>query len=211
MSDKCFQLSISTYCQAKCRSCLRTNSETGEPEDWLTPTHMSVEAVQNLVSGDYFKKNKLGYLLLCGELGDPMMHPNIDKILDITLAVVPRVELSTNGGLRQPEWYAKTAQKYGSRIHIKWAIDGTDHETNWKYREGVDYYRAMDNMKAWIENGGNGDWHYLIFEWNWKQVKTAKQIAKDIGIEILFKINNRPFGLIDPLHKRKVMEELTNG
>jgi MoaA/NifB/PqqE/SkfB family radical SAM enzyme len=125
---------------------------------------MSVSAVQNLVTGEYFKKNEMGYILFCGELGDPMMHPDIEEIIDICLGAVPRIEIATNGGLRQPDWYEKIAKKYGNRIHIKWAIDGTDHKTNWKYREGVDFKRAMSNMKAWIKNGGAGDWHFLIFD-----------------------------------------------
>lgn len=211
MSKKCFQLSISTYCQAKCRSCLRTNESTGEPEDWLKPAHMSVSAVQNLVTGEYFKKNEMGYILFCGELGDPMMHPDIEEIIDICLGAVPRIEIATNGGLRQPDWYEKIAKKYGNRIHIKWAIDGTDHKTNWKYREGVDFKRAMSNMKTWIKNGGAGDWHFLIFDWNWKQVNKARHMAKKIGIEILFKVNNRPYGLIRPQAKKRVMEILKNG
>lgn len=36
----CFDFAITSFCQAKCRSCVRTNSDTGEPEQWLTPRHV---------------------------------------------------------------------------------------------------------------------------------------------------------------------------
>jgi hypothetical protein len=36
-------------------------------------------------------------------------------------------------------------------------------------------------------------------------------MAKKIGIEILFKVNNRPYGLIRPQAKKRVMEILKNG
>jgi len=41
---------ITTYCQAKCRSCQRTNEDTGEVNSWLTPTHMSYTVFDNIVN-----------------------------------------------------------------------------------------------------------------------------------------------------------------
>ena len=34
---------ITTYCQAKCRSCMRTNERTGATASWLKPAHMTYE------------------------------------------------------------------------------------------------------------------------------------------------------------------------
>ena len=84
---------------------------------------------------------------------------------------------------------------------IDWGIDGTDHDTNWLYREGVNYERAMENMHTWFSNGGGGAWHFLIFDWNWFQIPEAIHIAKDIGCKLEFKFNNRKHGLISPENK----------
>jgi len=190
-----FDFALTTYCQAKCRSCARTNEETGEKNEWVKLKHMDLEVFKRRLSN--LKTIELDDIEFCGEYGDPMMHPEIDTFIETALKYAPKVSISTNGGLRQPEWYKNISVKYGKRLEINFAIDGTDHETNWKYREGVDFQRAMDNMIAFTRNGENrADWWFLIFDWNWHQVPLAKQMADDMNARITFRYNNRSYGLI---------------
>ena len=138
-----------------------------------------------------------------------MMHPQIDAFIETALKYAPEVSISTNGGLRQPEWYESIAKKYDGLI-INFAIDGTDHETNWKYREGVDFNRAIDNMTSYRVNGGRGCWWFLIFDWNWHQVPIAKQMADEINMQVIFNYNRRGYGLITPenqIASQKLYEE----
>ena len=125
-----------------------------------------------------------------------MMHPQVENFVDSALEHASRVQINTNGGLRNPQWYHDMAIKYPGRLGIKWGIDGTDAVTNSKYREGVNWDRAIDNMSSWFSAGGDGKWHFIIFEWNWFQVPSAKLLAQDIGCEIEFKVNNRSWGKI---------------
>jgi hypothetical protein len=134
----------------------------------------------------------------CGEFGDPMMHPQIDKFIETALEFAPSVRISTNGGLRTPDWYESIAKKYKNRLEINFAIDGATHDVNWMYREGVDWHRAIDNMTSYMSAGGWGSWWFIIFEWNWHQIPEANSLANDIGIELMVRYNNRDFGLITP-------------
>ena len=202
-----FDFAITTYCQAKCRSCCRTDNITGNTIDWLTPTHMSYDVFNNIL--DNSSDINLHRLEFCGELGDPMMHPNIEQFLDRAATQVDYVAINTNGGLRNPEWYTHAAKKYWRgptphKLKIVWGIDGMSHDTNWKYREGVDWKRAMDNMTAWFDNNGWGEWHFLIFEWNWHEIPAAYEYAKEHNIDLYFKINRRPHGLITNESRQKV-------
>lgn len=201
--------SITTYCQAKCRSCSRTNPDTGEPQDWLEISHMSYEMFDKIISK---APDELLAVQFCGELGDPMMHPEITKFVDRALAQesVVKILINTNGGLRQPEWYKDMGEKYGKRLAIAFGIDGTSHESNWKYREGVDWQRAMDNMIAISTTKSQLEWHFLIFEWNWQEVTEAAAIAKQHGIKINFKFNNRTFGRISSENKATCEKMLEN-
>ena len=51
-------------------------------------------------------------LIFCGELGDPMMHPDISKFVERGLSQARKVNINTNGGIRQPKWYKIHARIY---------------------------------------------------------------------------------------------------
>jgi len=189
-----FDFAVTTYCQAKCRSCARTNEDTGEKESWLELKHMDLNVFEKRLAN--LKNVELDDIEFCGEFGDPMMHPQVDNFIETALNYAPEVTISTNGGLRTPDWYESIAKKYKQRLKIDFAIDGATHDVNWLYREGVDFERAINNMKAFTNNGGYAKWLYIIFDWNWQQVTLAKQLADDMDIEIIFHYNDRPYGLI---------------
>jgi len=195
------EFAITTFCQARCRSCSRTDQDTGQPAKWLELKHMDFGIYKNVLQSN-IAFNDLSHttIRLCGEYGDPMMHPDIEKfMLYAADRNMNRLIIQTNGGLRHPAWYHKMT-KY-QNIRIVWGIDGTDHDTNWKYREGVDHQRAMDNMRTWFTNGGGGIWAFLLFEWNWHQIPEAIAIANEIGCTIEFKLNSREWGLLSPTNR----------
>ena len=74
--------------------------------------------------------------------------------------------------------------------------------------KGVNWQRAYDNMKAYFGAGGNGTWHYLIFDWNWHDIPNAMQMAEDIGTDINFKFNGRDYGPITRENKKMAPKPL---
>lgn len=203
-----FDFSITSFCQARCRSCARTNPDTGETADWLTPHHMDLKTFQSLLNNSAERFKETREIIFCGELGDPMMHPKIEEFLDTALEYFDQIVVNTNGGLRQPEWYAHAAKKYDGRVRIDWGIDGMNQEINNMYREGVDWQRAMDNMGSWFNNGGGGQWEYLIFDWNWHHIQPAIDAADENGWRICLKFNNRDYGLISDKNRQSAMKIL---
>ena len=173
---------ITSYCQAKCPTCLRT--ELVAEHKW-TPKHTTLEKIKKAIPNIH----KDTTISLCGETGDPLMHPQIDEIIDLFLQNDNWVQIHTNGGLRNIDFYKKYAKD--KRVGISWGIDGMDAKTNSKYRIGVDFYKAWEHMNTWFSLGGDGHWNYIIFEWNKHQYKDAYNYAKENNIPIEIKINNR--------------------
>jgi molybdenum cofactor biosynthesis enzyme MoaA len=200
--DYSLELNITNYCQAKCRTCRRTVTDTGETVPWLVLKHMSDQELDHIVS----KTMGLNMTYdLCGEYGDPMMHPNIQKIID-KLTSIGSVSINTNGGLRNEKFYSTNAKN--RRLKITWSIDGLDHDTNWKYREGVNWQRAMDNMTAWFHHGGKGRWEYLMFDWNKDQIPLAKTFADANNISVRFKWHNGVHGQIDERTRKQMQSTM---
>ena len=117
-----------------------------------------------------------------------MMHNDIDKIVDLFLSNGNFINIHTNGGLRDKSFYEEYAKK---RVSISWGIDGITEEANSKYRIGVNFERAWENMNTWFKHGGRGHWNFIVFEWNKHQLNDVYNYAKNNNIPIEMKINKR--------------------
>ena len=189
--DYSLELNITNHCQAKCRTCRRTVTETGEKQPWLVLKHMTNKELS------YIVRQTIGLPMtydLCGEYGDPMMHPNIQLFID-ELTCIGKVTINTNGGLRSPDFYEENSQN--RRLNFTFSIDGITEDVNWKYREGVNFSRAWKNMTTWFRSGGRGKWEYLVFDWNKHQCNQAKVFADANNIPIRFKWPNGAYGQVD--------------
>jgi MoaA/NifB/PqqE/SkfB family radical SAM enzyme len=202
------EFNITSFCQAKCRSCSRTVQDTGEMVPWLTPAHTPYENFKVALDNLYGLED-LRIIELCGELGDPMMHPDIEKIVELITSKGYHCSISTNGGLRGPDTYKRLAQN--ENVSISFGIDGVDHDTNWRYREGVDWQRAWNNMitfRKHLSSRKNILWCYIVFQWNWKDIEKVYQLGVEHDIPVTVKINSRDYGIIDNDTRQLVQQQL---
>ena len=105
------------------------------------------------------------------------MHPDITEFVNHALTLTNLVVINTNGGLRNKEWYTTMGNKYGEELKIVFAIDGIDHETNWKYREGVDF---NNKILAELIMRYAPDWRRVINEC--QRYSSSGEITSDILI-----------------------------
>ena len=111
--------------------------------------------------------------------------------------------------MRRPQWFSAMAQRYQKKLGIVFGIDGIDHETNWKYREGVDFNRAWDNLLSFNNYGGRAVWQFIVFEHNWDQVENAIDIAETLNLHrIVFILNRSPHSLMTEQHRSQVKQIL---
>lgn len=199
-------ISLTTYCQARCRSCDRTDSITGEKNSWLPLQHMDYNVFCNLVDN----MSGIDWIRFAGEYGDPLMYPKLTQAVEYCFKHnIKDVMLNTNGGLRKPQWFSAMAQKHQKKLGIVFGIDGLNHETNWKYREGVDFNRAWENLLAFNDGGGRAVWQFIVFEHNWDQVNDAIDIAEILNLHrIVFILNRSPHSLMTDEHRRQVKQIL---
>tara|TARA_R100000541_G_scaffold405_4_gene3353 strand:+ start:1235 stop:1870 length:636 start_codon:yes stop_codon:yes gene_type:complete len=184
MRYNAYDISITTYCQLFCAGCQR-NDEDNNLSKELVQEHMQYETFCMIM--DQIDTMPVSHIQLCGELGDPMMHPDIDRILERILESNYTIMINTNGALRSPSWYTKWASN--PKIKIYWGIDGLDHITNDKYRRGANFKKAWDNMSAWFKNKGKGEWHFILFSWNLHQVPEVARIGKEeLNCKVLYKL-----------------------
>ena len=140
-------LDLSTFCNASCPQCHRTNTNGLGKEDWLPLVKWSLD--------DFTKKFPKGSMDsvfqfdICGTWGDPVMSKDIGKIskyiIDNSNA---KVHINTNGGLRTPEWWEDLGNYCKDRLTVYFDVDGINNQMHQKYRRGVDLQTVLDNMEA---------------------------------------------------------------
>jgi len=192
------EFAITNHCNAKCPLCIHTHMYN---DGTLNLQHADFNSFENVVK-KYTNKTQL--VALCGDFGDPLMHPRIQDYIDCTERYNIQLIIHTNGGLRTAKFFEHNAKN--ENLEICFSIDGTSQQTNEKYRVNVDYNKAMNNMLAFKTNGGNASWDFIIFDYNIDDFYEALQIAKNYDIKFQPIINNREWE--HKIKDRNLIEEL---
>jgi len=185
------EVSLTTHCNANCPLCARTDPNTGLKKTSLPLLHISFDVYKNFV--DQITPNSEDSILLCGDYGDPMMHPQIEDIIDYTISKYHSyVAMDTNGGVRNPDFYQRIAEKWKEKVYINFSIDGSNRATNEQYRVDVDFDRAIENLKTFAKfNPWSCTWQMLLFTYNYHQVDQVAEFCQQHKIFFDFKMNER--------------------
>ena len=184
------QIEHSSLCNAACPQCTREM----RPGDysWFKQTYIPTEFYEDRIPQHIYDELKIIYF--CGTMGDPCMAPNFIDVCRIIKKKNPNISLgiSTNGGMRNPEWWAELASVLHKNDYVIFGIDGLE-DTNWIYRVGVKWDKLMENAKAFIAAGGNAHWQFIAFAHNEHQKDIAKEISKEMGFVRFFVLANNRF------------------
>ena len=112
-----------------------------------------------------------------GNLGDFAMARDAREIVEFFVSNGVRVEINTNGSLRQPEWWATLADPL---VEIGFALDGLA-DTHAMYRLDTDWHRVIANAGAFIQAGGRAIWRFIPFDHNSHQEQACRDMAHQLG------------------------------
>ena len=199
------EFEVTTTCNSFCPVCVRFQSD--DDGVWLNPLvdfnqHLSVEHLTKILSDSCVSEDvELDFI---GTVGDPIAHPNFLELLEVVKKLKPQASLNihTNGGLRNPDYYKKLAEALdGFRYYFRFSIDGLE-DTNHIYRIGVQWNRLIDNVRAFIKAGGKPTWQMVLFPWNKHHVNEARIFAKELGCQMFSTRHNIYSADIEPLMKK---------
>lgn len=174
---------ITTKCNAKCPLCAR---ELKRYSSRLNK-NMSFEQFEEIVN----QNNQFNLMdgKFCGELGDPLMHNDIDKFIDFGCKIFKRITIHTNGGIRTGNWYENVMKKH-SNLYFEFGIDGITQDINSKYRKNVNTKLALNNMfKCANIDPKRITWAFTKFPHNIHQVNEHIMICKKLGINSTLREN----------------------
>ena len=204
-------LDLSTYCNAKCPQCHRTNANGLEKADWLPLIQWSYDEFVRMFPVKTLKN--LRHFDICGSWGDPIMNKDIFKIVEYIIKNTSKttVLINTNGSFRNADWWWNLGLIGGRRIRVMWAIEGVDQKQQSHYRQNTNLDLVLENMEAFSLAGGWSQVFTVVFEHNEKDLYNISELVKDNGAEEIFFVqsnrfyDNNAFDFVDALGRKKVL------
>lgn len=183
------EIENSTICNARCPQCLR--EELGTESGAFDQEYLSTDFFKNCIPDDVYKG--LTRIHFGGTLGDPCAAPNFLEVIDVIKSKNPdlQITISTNGGLKNQEWWESLALKLSETDRVLFAIDGLE-DTNHIYRVNVHWNNLLKNVNTFIKAGGNAGWQYIVFRHNEHQIDQAREMAEKLNFkEFILKKTHR--------------------
>ena len=166
-------LELTSKCQARCPMCPRRVSG-GMLNPLITLDEITLFQFKEWFSVDFIKQ--LDSLFMCGNLGDPIIAQDCLEIFQYLRQTNPSIRLSmhTNGSARNTSWWESLAEV---NVRVTFGIDGLE-DTHQLYRIGTDFNKIIENARAFINAGGQAEWHFLAFQHNEHQIEDCRQLSK---------------------------------
>jgi MoaA/NifB/PqqE/SkfB family radical SAM enzyme len=174
---KTIHVEASTYCNARCPLCPR-NLYGYNVSGVYKQEHLSIDNFNRCLT--QFPERTFVYFN--GNLGDPMMNPDIVSLTKLTNC---RTAITTNGSIGTKQSWIALAQQ---GVEVTFSIDGLE-DTNHLYRQDVEWSKVIERIEWFISNGGSATWKWVVFKHNSHQLDLAQKLSKQLGFK-KFEINN---------------------
>ena len=184
------RVEITNKCNARCPGCERTVDGDTHPELKNNVVEYTLDDFKNMFPQDMVHGKEFYF---GGTVDDPMMNKNVYDICEYVISNQGQVTLETNTGANTADTYTKLGQlsyESNGKLHVYFSVDGLE-KTNHLYRVNVMWTKVLENMKAYSSSKGKCTWQYLVFDHNYDDVSKAKELAQELGIDLVLRQNVR--------------------
>lgn len=170
-----------TYCNAGCPQCSRTNATSGKKEVWLPEKSWTIEDFKQMFPKETFRG--VEGIVFGGTYGDPMMCPDIMEMCRHVIESDDkcRVVISTNGSTRTEQWYWDLGVLCGDRLNVVFAIDGSTQEMHVRYRRNTNLEKILDNLEALASTMATARVFTVLFDHNIHHLEEIQEMTRQRG------------------------------
>ena len=205
-------IDLSTYCNAACPQCHRTNPTSLEKADWLELIQWDIDEFKKA-----FPKHILNSILMfeiCGTWGDPCMNKDIFEICEYIIknSKFTKITLSTNGSMRDEEWWWYLGTMCRDRLNVIFTVDGINQQMHEKYRQKTDLNKILNHMETIVLSGAWAQGFTVVFKHNEKYIDKIAEMCNLRGAQHKWISSNRwpdgnVFKYIDPNKNEQILEK----
>jgi MoaA/NifB/PqqE/SkfB family radical SAM enzyme len=179
-------LELTTRCTLACPRCPRTHA----PAEWSLRDLPLVTLVETV---NRFTLPELREVLLCGNYGDPIYHPDFHRILGHLRREGLTIAIDTNASFRPRSWWRETAALLGPRDQVNVSVDGLE-DTNALYRVNSRWSDVVAAIEELAAAGRRVQWKFIVFRHNEHQVEDARALARRLGCAEFKIVRSNRFG-----------------
>ena len=194
-------IDASHRCIFRCPQCIR--QKTISQDQIRRSFDLTEENFQKIF--DYYTEG----VTFCGQISDPIYHPNFLNLLKMCNGQGKRVRIATVGSGKSDAWWDE-AYSYGIGENAWYfGVDGIDEKSE-LYRIGSNFQDVWKRMKQGRDLGQLIVWQYIIFGYNEHEIDRAIEIAKEEDFSLLLINTNRGFNPNNRLLRSNVDFQLTS-
>lgn len=211
--DLSLNVELSTYCNARCPQCSRTDqNDVNKKKHWVPLTSVTLEQFQNWIPNP----DKIANFHFAGKFGDPGMCKDLYEIVKYILdhSTDTRVFVNTNGSLRDEEFWFNLGS-LGSRLTIIYDVDGIDQEMHGFYRRGTDLQKILNHIEVTCQTPANVRVFSVMFKHNEDYLEQIQDMCRDLGVVDFDSVESNNFkdgstyDFIDENGTRQTLEQIT--
>ena len=191
-------LDLSTFCNAACPQCHRTDINGLGKVDWLPLEQWSLETFKKAFPNPARHR----VYTICGTWGDPMMNKDILPILKYIINNSDStVVIETNGSLRDEQFWWEVGNIGGSRLEVVFCVDGITQEMHSKYRRKTELDKVLKNMLEYSSTDAQTTASTIVFKHNESYLKDIAELVKEYGANKHIIIHSDRFAASPPYNK----------
>jgi hypothetical protein len=143
---------------------------------------LSLDNVESCFERSKYIKRNLKYIKFSKEMGDPISHPDIYDFLEYAADIAEKVYVNTQASSQDSKWFERIAVDFQDEVFINFFVNDMQDTS------------ALDNIKTWFSEDGEGTWHFMVTDENINDYLEAYNYAKEINAGIYFETTSRFWG-----------------
>ena len=181
MKIKSLDVALTNLCNARCPQCDRTDiDDINKAHDQVPLTQWSFEDFKSKFPKETL--NDVEEYSFCGTWGDPMMCKDIGQMVQYVIDnTKSKIQITTNGSIRDEDFYWNIGIRCGERLSIVFDIDGIDEDMHQKYRRGASLKRCLANMSMLSMTKSIALSQTILFKHNQDYIEQIKKLVKKNG------------------------------
>ena len=191
-------IDITFRCPLECPRCQRQKFKDNGEKVW--GYDISLDEIKKLAN--HFKR-----FSFCGQLSDPIHHPEFIEILKILKEKNIHVNVHTASSFKPMSWYVKAFQAHPAARWI-FGIDGLPEESCMyrKNQDGEKLFEVMLEARKYLNRPPC--WQYIIFSYNERNIEKARELAVKHQIQFMLVQSSRWLNKDDPLMPKSSLYKL---